>query len=59
MAQDQVTARLVIKFVADLLECSSKHLPRNTGKFAQMLTSTNSSSIDGGMGSPCFLRLSR
>ena len=58
VAEDQVTARLMIKVVADFLERCNKGLPRNAGKPTQMFTSTISSPMEGGIGSPCFLRLS-
>ena len=59
MAQNEVAARLMIKFVPDFLERSNKGLPRNEGKPTQTFTSTISSPMEGGIGSPCFLRLSR
>jgi hypothetical protein len=54
MAQNHVASGLVVKLVSD----GNKRLPRNAGQSAQTFTSTISSLIDGGIGSPCFFRLS-
>ncbi len=60
VAQDDVASRLMVNFVtnflqrfADFLACENRQLRQ------KKLTSTNSSSIEGGMGSSCFLRLSK
>ena len=59
LTENHVAARLVVKLVAELLQGGNQGLPRNAGQPAQRLTSTISSLMEGGTGSPCFFKLSR
>jgi hypothetical protein len=56
--EDEVAARLVVEAIADPREGADRLASRDDGQPRQMPISTTSSSIDGGMGSPCFRRLS-
>lgn len=57
--QDDVATGLVVFFVAQLAECLDCRAARQDGKPAQARTSTSSSLMAGGIGSPCFARLAR
>lgn len=57
--QDHVASASAIQFVAQLVKRRDGFLPGNPGDRAQTATSTISSPIDGGIGSPWARRLSR
>ncbi len=57
--QDHVAAALAVALVTELLERPNRLAGRDARQLAQTATSTNSSLIAGGMGSPRSLRLSR
>ena len=59
VAENDVTSALPINFVSELAKSCRKLPSRNPRQLAHRLTSTTSSSTDGGMGSSCALRLSR
>ena len=58
LSQDDVATTLSVNFIAESLKCSDNLAPRDDGQFAQVPTSTISSLIDGGTGSPRSSRLS-
>jgi hypothetical protein len=57
--EDDVASCLVIDLIADVGEYFHCFLSGTDWKLAHVGTSTISSVIGGGMGSPCFLRLAR
>jgi len=57
--KNDVTAALPIALVPELLERSNDLAGGDARKLAQTATSTSSSLMLGGIGSPCSLRLSR
>lgn len=59
MPKDDVVASLAVYFISESREGSHGASAGERGEFAQADTSTNSSEIGGGMGSPCASRLSR
>jgi hypothetical protein len=59
MAKHDVAAPLAISLIPDPLERPDNLSPGDAGKLAQTATSTSSSLMDGGIGSPRALRLSR
>ena len=59
MSEDDVTARLMIDYVVHSLKGFRNLLARKQRQLGHKLTSTTSSSIEGGIGSSCFLRLSK
>jgi hypothetical protein len=59
VAQDDVASRLMVQSITNFLQRFTEFLALDNRQFRQKLTSTNSSSIVGGMGSLCFLRLSK
>src|SRR5213593_3964757 len=59
MPQDHVAGGLVIDFVTEPLKRPHRVAARAGRKPAHGETSTNSSVIGGGIGSPCFFRLAR
>ena len=58
LSQDDVTTTLSVNFIAESLKSSDNLAPRDDGQFAQVPTSTISSWIGGGTGSPRSSRLS-
>ena len=59
LAQDDMTAGLVIHQIAKLLQCTDSVLPGHHRQFTHRAMSTVSSQIDGGIGSLWSLKLSR
>lgn len=51
-SQDDVTSSLTIKLLADLIQSFDDFAAGHCGQFAHWSTSTTSSEIDGGIGSP-------
>jgi hypothetical protein len=50
--ENHVASALAVDFVPDSLERANRFGSRNRWELAQTATSTNSSSIEGGIGSP-------
>ncbi len=59
MSQNNMAPCLVINLVPNLAKGFHSLFSRNQRRLLQKATSTISSSIGGGIGSLCFLRLSR
>ena len=59
MTQNNMAASLPIEFISDSLQRLHQLAPRNPRQIAHPATSTISSEIGGGIGSPCACRLSR
>ncbi len=57
--QDHVTASLPVELVAQRPQSPDRLPAGDPGQTTQTATSTNSSVMEGGMGSSCALRLSR
>lgn len=59
MPENNMAARLVVREIANLAQYLTQLFSRHYRQLAQIVTSTISSSIDGGIGSLCFFRLSK
>ena len=59
LTEDDVAAALVIKFITDLPQRADNFSARDDWQPAQSATSTNSSEMEGGIGSSCFRKLAR
>jgi len=57
LTQDHVAPGLMVNLIALPLESPDDLVAGQNRQFAHRVTSTNSSSIGGGTGSPCFSRL--
>ena len=57
--EDDMTAGLVVFLVAQFAECLDRRAAGQDRESAQTGTSTSSSVMAGGIGSPCFARLAR
>ncbi len=59
MAENDVASGLVVLFVANLRKRPNGFATGYNRQLAQRATSTVSSQMVGGIGSPCFFKLSR
>lgn len=59
LAEDDVAPALMIEFVADLAQSLDELPARQDWEFAHTLTSTISSEMEGGTGSPWARKLSK